>query len=146
MNILLISDHPESEELTEVRGSITEIVPFTVTPFDPEYCDEFTDPPEDVKLLKHRLHEADSVIVHILPKQTLSNLIAWGRLKSSDWSQVQSATVIREDRDRECEAQMSGRLADVLDEDMVHSDDLAEQPTDISGVIKGIQNALASAQ
>lgn len=146
MNILLVSDNPESEALAEARGNITEVIPFTVTPFDPDYLDEFTDPPEDVKLLKHQLHKADSVIVHVLPKQTLSDLIAWGRLKSSDWSQIQSATVIREDRDRECEAQMSGRLADVLDEDMQHEEDLETQPTDISGVIKGIQNALTSAQ
>lgn len=117
MDILVISDEPNSEVLKRSGVDSRNALPFSLPPFDVSYTEPNTDVPECVKLLKHRLMECDAVVVHVLPGQKLSNLIAWGKLHDSSWAGLQSATVIREDCEFLSEDQMNGRLADLLDEE-----------------------------
>ena len=116
MKILVLSDKPDSIVLK--RGGIdsTNALPFPRTPFDPDYLEPNTDVPEEIKVFKHRLANSEAVVVHVLPGQKLSSIIAWGKLGGSDWSHLDSATVIREDGDANCEDEMNGRLAEVIDE------------------------------
>lgn len=117
MNILVLSDKPDSQVLKQGGIDASKAIPFTHPPFDPAYMEPNTDVPESIKLLKYMLKDCDSVVVHILPGQKLSSLIAWGKLHGSDWLHLDSATVIREDCDVKCEDEMNGRLAEVLDEE-----------------------------
>lgn len=116
MDILVLSDKPDSKVLEQGGIDSSNAIPFSHPPFDPKYMEPNTDVPESVKLLKDRLMRCDSVVVHILPGQRLSSLIAWGKLHGSSWTHLDSATVIREDGDSHCEDEMNGRLAEVLDE------------------------------
>lgn len=116
MKILVLSDKPDSTVLEQGGIDASGALPFTHPPFDPDYLEPNTDVPEEIKVLKHRLSASDAVVVHILPGQKLSSLIAWGKLGGSDWSHLDSATVIREDGDAHCEDEMNGRLAEVIDE------------------------------
>lgn len=117
MKILVLSDHPDSSVLKHAGIDASEGLPFSLPSFDPLYLEPNTDTPESVKLFKYRLSKADALVVHVLPKQKLSDLIAWGKLHYSNWANLSAATVIREDCDFRSEEEMNSRLADVIDED-----------------------------
>lgn len=123
MKILVLSDKPDSKVLEQGGIDTTDALPFTCPPFDPVYLEPHTDAPESIKLLKHRLTNSDAVVVHILPGQKLTSLIAWGKLHGSSWSHLDAATVIREDCDSHCEDEMNGRLAEVIDEGLDSDED-----------------------
>jgi len=96
MKLLVVSDElsADTQKLVD-EGAVH--LPATLSFYNRQYEEEFTDIPEDAKKYIYELNKAEAVIFELSHKQKLKTYIQWARYKNNDLSHLESASVIRHD-------------------------------------------------
>ena len=96
MKLLVVSDElsADTQKLVD-EGAVH--LPATLSFYNRQYEEEFTDIPEDAKKYIYELNKAEAVIFELSHKQKLKTYIQWAQYKSNDLSHLESASVIRHD-------------------------------------------------